>query len=180
VLFDFLKANYANLFYIVNDVVLFSSLFILIKYADDTKRIAKSTQEANLRPVILRSDYLPNWNALKSIGYSMETRAPLRLLEFSILKNIAIDITGYLILDHIKYELLFAHLIPEATEDLGSFQPKWGWMQSGNELSAIFTEDSGQSSNQSNMIVIDYQDIAGNKYRLTQKVNFTQTTTSID
>jgi len=59
---DFLKENYANLFSLLNIFVLIITLCILLRYAYDTKTIAEQTKEANLRPVVLRSGYVTDWN----------------------------------------------------------------------------------------------------------------------
>jgi len=93
----------------INLVVLTATLIVLVWYAYDTHRIANQTIEGNLRPLILRSGFIESWGNIKySIKNGVLEGKPL---EFSILKNIAKDISGYIIINKRKYQLLFANYI---------------------------------------------------------------------
>lgn len=63
---EILKENYANLFSLLNIFVLILTLIILLRYAHDTKLIAEQAKEGNLRPVVLRSGFVSDWNDVKS------------------------------------------------------------------------------------------------------------------
>jgi len=90
-----------------NLFALLLTLAVLVWYAYDTHRIADQTIESNLRPLILRSGFIESWNEIK---FSLEKgKLEGRPLEFSILKNIAKDINGYIIIDNKKYRFLFAN-----------------------------------------------------------------------
>lgn len=92
-----------------NLFALVSTLGVLIWYTYDTHRIANQTVEGNLRPLILRSGFIESWESIK---FSIESGVlGGRLLEFAILKNIAKDISGYIIIDGKKFQLIFANNI---------------------------------------------------------------------
>ncbi len=106
----------------LNLLALLATLMVLIRYAYDTHRIANQTIEGNLRPLILRSGFIESWENVK---FSIETgRLEGKPLEFSILKNIVKDISGYIILNKKKYQLLFANHISgkDAKEELSDLE----------------------------------------------------------
>lgn len=93
----------------LNLLALLATLAVLIWYAYDTHRIADQTIESSLRPLILRSGFIESWESVK---FSIKARGiEGRPLEFSILKNIAKDISGYIIINNKQYQLLFANHI---------------------------------------------------------------------
>lgn len=93
----------------INLLALLSTLVVLVWYAYDTHRIANQTVEVNLRPLILRSGFIESWDGLNfSIENGVLNGIPLG---FSILKNIAKDISGYIIINGKKYKLFFANNI---------------------------------------------------------------------
>ncbi len=97
-----------------NTIVLSLTLVVLIWYAYDTHRIANQSVEANLRSVILRSGWISKWEDIKfRIENGQLNGEPL---QFTILKNIAKDITGYIVLNNKKYELLFANEISQIND----------------------------------------------------------------
>lgn len=154
-------------------VILTITLCFLIWYTIETHRIADQTKESNLRPVILRSGFIENWDKIK---YEFKNNhliegAPL---EFTILKNIATSINGYIIKDGFKFELLFGNEISNVYENQFSFNPKWGWMKANTKVFAIFLRENGEKIQKQNQIVIKYQDIEGNKYFTVEDENFDQ------
>lgn len=97
-----------------NTIVISLTLVVLIWYAYDTHRIANQSVEANLRPVILRSGWISKWEDIKfRIENGQLNGEPL---QFTILKNIAKDISGYIVLNNKKYELLFANEISQIND----------------------------------------------------------------
>ena len=177
-LIDFLKDNYANFFYILNLVVLVLTLVILLRYASDTRRIADQTQETSLRPVILRSGFIANWNLLTPVSTQDSSQPPVvnNPLEFTILKNIAKDITGYIIVNHQKYQLLFGNDISTVDGNRISLQPHWGWMKPDTRLYAVFTNVAIKITSDENRIYVSYRDIEGNSYHTIEDGNFVQST----
>lgn len=93
----------------LNLIALLLTLVVLIWYAYDTHRIANQTIEDSLRPLILRSGFIESWDNIK---FSIENRTLQgEPLKFTILKNIAKDISGHIIINRKKYKLLFANNI---------------------------------------------------------------------
>ena len=99
--------EYSNLYNQFNLLALVLTLGVLFWYAYDTNRIANQTVESNLRPVILRSGWIKNWDDIKFSIKNAELKGePIR---FTILKNIVKDISGHIILNRRKYKLHFAN-----------------------------------------------------------------------
>lgn len=97
-----------------NTLILSLTLGVLIWYAYDTHRIADQSVGANLRPVILRSGWISKWEDVK---FSIKNgQLDGELLQFTILKNIAKDISGYIVLNNKKYRLLFANEISQIND----------------------------------------------------------------
>ncbi|PIT88273.1 MAG: hypothetical protein COU29_03330 [Candidatus Magasanikbacteria bacterium CG10_big_fil_rev_8_21_14_0_10_36_32] len=106
---------------IINIVVIFATFLAIFLYTLETKDLKKiqkkqleHQQESNLRPVILRSGWISKWEDIKfSIKNGQLKGQPL---QFTILKNIAKDISGYIIINKNKYNLLFANEISQINE----------------------------------------------------------------
>lgn len=197
---EFLKENYANLFSLLNIFVLIITLCVLLRYAYDTKLIAEQAKEGNLRPVILRSGYVNGWDDVKSrtikvvpkekidefisrknIKQNMEemkkTNQPVPL-HFVILKNIATDISGFVIVDGYKYTLLFGSEISQTKYDekLSSmaYNSNWGWMKADTIIYALLDARTMVKSNEDNQIFITYKDIEGTSYYTKENKDFSQ------
>ncbi|MBN1585689.1 hypothetical protein JW899_04995 [Candidatus Uhrbacteria bacterium] len=155
-------------------VVLVITLIVLIWYTIETHRIASQTKESNLRPVVLRSGFIENWEKLtfKFENGNLEG-IPLK---FAILKNIATSINGYIIKNGYKFKLLFGNAISKVDENKLSFIPKWGWMKPDGIVYAFFEESGKVESQKPNQIVVNYQDIEGNKYFTVEDDSFDQKT----
>ena len=177
---------YPNLLQFLNFLILGFTLIVLIWYAYDTHRIAGQTLESNLRPVVLRSGYIPNWDSLTfAIQGNTVSGTPIG---FRILKNIAKSISGHIILKNRKYTLLFGNpissitttsAISSSTQQLIAFDSIWGWLAPDNTLSAIFNPTQFQTIDKDNEIYIQYQDIEGNKYFTLEDKNFLSTSGSL-
>lgn len=166
----------------LNLLALLVTLVVLIWYAYDTHRIADQTVEANLRPLILRSGFIESW---ENIRFSTETGIlEGKPIEFSILKNIAKDISGYIVISKKKYQLLFANHISRKDDGIRlvdsykpieyRFEPNWGWMNAGTMISAIFESSKYEEINEDNQIYLIYSDMEGNKYFTRENKNFSQ------
>jgi len=232
----------------LNLLALVITLGVLVWYAYDTHRIANQTIEGNLRPLILRSGFIQSWEDVKfSTNKGILEGKPL---EFSILKNIAKDISGYIVINNKKYRLLFANSISskdikDELSDLEkhilvylygyykvenknlpkkivtiyqnfgikdeeyvgtvtnskyietreeyflltddgirlmdsdkptefSFEPNWGWMNTGTVINAIFESNKYKESKDENQIYLTYSDMEGNKYFTKENKNFSQ------
>lgn len=196
---EILKENYANLFSLLNIIVLIITLVVLLRYAHATKLIAEQTKEGNLRPVVLRSGFVSDWNDVKSRTakiipkeeidklMSHENKKPNieemgksnqpQPLQFAILKNIAIDISGFAIVDGHKYTLVFGNEISQkkyGEQLLASFLPNWGWMKADTQIFAFLEPQSKVKSNEDNQIFINYKDIGGNPYYTKEDRYFSQ------
>jgi hypothetical protein len=204
-MFQFFKKNYANLFSLLNIVVLIVTLFVLFRYADDTKIIAEQTKQGNLRPVVLRSGYLTDWNDVKSKTISKIPKEEIEKLisqknkklntevmaktnqpeplQFTILKNIATNISGFATVDGRKYTLLFANAISQKTYNgkltLTNWNPNWAWMKADTIIYAFLDPLSAVKTNEDNQIFINYKDIEGNSYCTKEDKYFTQKSISL-
>jgi len=199
-LIEFLKENYANLFSLFNIIVLIITLGILLCYASDTKLIAEQAKESNLRPVVLRSGFVVDWNDVRSRTAEYIPKEKIEKLisqenkksnvegtekidqsqplQFTILKNIAVDISGFVIVDGYKYTLVFGNKISqkEYGEQLStvSLLPNWGWMKADTQIFAFLEPKSKVKSNEDNQIFINYKDIEGNSYYTKEDRYFSQ------
>ncbi len=153
------------------------TLVVLVWYAIDTNRIANQTVEANLRPIILRSGYLEKWGDIGRVKNNNLISG--QALQFTIQKNIAKDIKGYVVIDQKKYPLLFGNDISKRTSNPSNetiiFNPNWGWMNVGGLLYAVYDERKFSTVRSKNCIYISYKDIEGNKYFTREDKNFSQT-----
>lgn len=146
---------------------------VLVWYAIDTNRIANQTAAANLRPIILRNGYLESWD-IKPI----ETRSP-KFIEFINHRNIAHDISGFLVLNNKKYPLLFWNETTVEEKDEGfaklSVLKKWGWLPPGAAVKALYSTEKWVETTMSNQIYLEYKDTVGNPYYTLENSEFTQT-----
>ena len=138
-------------------IILWITLVVLIWYTVETHKLAVQSEDANLRPIILRGGYL---KSLEELDYISGISDPLK---FVVLQNIATDISGYLIRGGKKHKLLFGGDITRINETTTSYLPEFGWISSGNSVFAIFKDD-GEDTNLENQIIINYRDIQGGKY----------------
>ncbi len=162
---DILKSNWANLFYILSLALTAITLLVLIQYASDTKILAVQSQEsnlANLRPLIERTGII-DW---KDIKFEVKDNVIIgKPLTFTVLKNVATNINGYII-DGYKYALLFGSSISQVATNTYGYYPAWGWMKPDTDtiLSAVYLDDSKQKTSEPNQIYVSYADIEGNRY----------------
>jgi hypothetical protein len=181
---EYLTSSYDHLFIFINLIAILATLFVLCLYTKATYRMANQSQESNLRPVVLRSGFIRDWNDLAPTfrNANREMTLPGTPIQFTILKNIAMDIMGYIIINHFKYQLLFGNDISKIRADSGSsiailsFEPKWGWMQPNSIVYALFAQDTSEETKEENKIHIDYKDIEGNSYYTIENVHFSQNT----
>ncbi|MDD4990183.1 MAG: hypothetical protein PHW31_02625 [Candidatus Pacebacteria bacterium] len=157
-------------------------VFITAYYAWQTKRtvreISRQTdtqREKDLRPVILRSGIIDSWQKVK-FNWNGSELVEGNPLEFTIAKNIATDISGYIVIDGSKYRLLFYNDISKVGENAYSFLEKWGWMKPDSKLFAVYKEDNKEKTIESNRIYLYYKDIEGNKYFTVEDSSFSQKT----
>ena len=181
---EYLTSGYDHLFVFANLIAILATLLVLCKYTIDTNKMANQMQESNLRPVILRSGFIRNWSDLAPTFRNPNHEVTLAgtQIQFRILKNIAMDISGYIVVDHRKYQLLFGNDISKLHTDPGlnvamiSFEPSWGWMQPNYSVYALFIQDSSEETKEENNIYIKYKDIEGNSYYTLENVHFSQRT----
>ena len=150
-----------------------ATLIVLVWYAYDTHRIADQTIEANLRPVILRSGYIHSWKDIK-FEYRDNKIENGKPIQFTILKNIAKDIQGYIIIDGYKYRLLFGNEISKVSEEGSWLSQTWGWMKPETSIYAAFLDKNKEKAKEKNKIYIEYKDIEDNTYFTIEDENFCQ------
>lgn len=154
-----------------NLIILAITLGFLIWYTIETSRMSAQAKHTNLRPVILRTGFIQSW---ETIGCEIKKAKPKGdLLELLVLKNIATSISGYIVINGIKFELLFGNKITQTEKEL-KLLPKWGWMKADCVIYAGFVGTNGQSVKEATQIVIQYQDIEGNHYYTVESEHFDQ------
>ena len=168
--------KYPNLYNQFNILALVLTLGVLIWYAYDTHRIANQTIESNLRPIVLRNGLNIEWR-FKSIDNDMPD---IPFLELVNLKNIAMNISGHIIIKGKKYNLLFGlkyndnNLNQQAIKFINSQQ--WQWLPSNTQLFASFDKNKFSNVKDNNEIYLMYQDIEGNSYFTKEDSNYLQVT----
>jgi len=164
----------------LNLMILTVTLLVLVYYAMDTHRIADQTAENALRPVVLRSGFL-TWEDVRQL---LETQEPKKPIQFTILKNIATDIQGYVVFNRRKHALLFGGDISEIPLNVEvrltspnavarRYVPQWTWTKPDVMLFAVAEPDS-DSSDEENSLFIQYRDISGNPYYTEEDKDFRQ------
>lgn len=162
-----------------NGIILFTTLIVLLWYAYDTHRIANQTIESSLRPVILRTGQILDWKVL-SLEDMKKAKNFNPTLEFTNNKNIATDISGYMILDDKRYDLVFTNnvrgtIINDAFKTEVVYNLKWSWLPSGGNLLASYDKDKFTETTEKNQIYLLYKDIEGNQYLTKEDENFYST-----
>ncbi|MFA6415047.1 MAG: hypothetical protein WC217_03060 [Candidatus Paceibacterota bacterium] len=143
--------------------------FIAITWtAIETRRMANEAIESNLRPLILRAGQLVDWKIL-SIEDMKKAANSEPTLEFTNLKNTATEITGYVIIGHKKYPLLFngnvrGSVIKDGDATKVVYNAKWSWLPQGGMLVATYDAEKYETTNEENQIYLSYKDIQGNAY----------------
>lgn len=170
---NYLEINFTLLIQLLTLVVSVITGMALLLYVFDTNRIANQTIDSNLRPVMLRSGFINLWEDIKFKYDKDEAIKDGKLLQFSIWKNIAKDIKGYIILDGYKYDLLFGNDISKVGEKDIKLTQKWGWMKPESVIYAAHAK-KGKKTTLKNQIYVEYKDIENNEYYTTEDENFSQ------
>lgn len=138
-------------------------------------RLKDIQQDTSLRPIILRSSNI-SWDILQPLADRPDKKIfsykKDEFLEFTILKNIATEIEGKIILNGEAYRLHFFNDLNQIQRDKIACEEKWGWVQPDTKLYAFFTEQDKEKSTEENKIVLEYKDINGNKYSTIENKNF--------
>jgi hypothetical protein len=147
--------------------VLTLTLLFLSITTSDTRRIANQTVESAIRPVILRSGQIVGWNIVSLEDIGIKNLSPT--LEFTNQRNIATDITGYVILSNKKYPLVFrgdvrGSVIVTSGHKTVVYNDKWSWLPEGGILEATYKSKEFSETKEKNQIHLSYKDLEGNKY----------------
>jgi hypothetical protein len=156
-------------------IVLAITLAVVVKYAIDTNRIARSTEEAHLRPVILRSGFLASWDELTPWnGVDPKLRgASFSFVEFTILRHIATQISGHAIVNGFRFPLYFGNDISQRGPQF-FLNRSWAWMKADTKLFAMIRQEDAIADNLPNEIRIHYSDITGTPYVSLETADFQQ------
>ncbi len=138
------------------------------RIADDTNRLAKQTIDSALKPTILRGGNFSAWDV--AIFSVKNNKIIGEKIQFTNLKNIALDIRGYYIANKKQYALLFCSL-----GDNNPCYPSWTWLNQNDKISALYHPNQSTATTSENGIYLEYKDTDGNKYYTQQKEDFTQT-----
>lgn len=158
--------------------VLWFTAYAIFRYTKETYWLKKINQklldhqrENSLRPIILRSGIIKDWSKVQYKIIDNQIHGGT-ILKFSVLKNIAQSITGYIIINNKKYQLLFASE-DSRIHKLIYYFPNWEWIKPDNILYAIH-KGEGEYTGEKNKIFISYKDIEGNEYHTVEDRNFLQ------
>lgn len=148
--------------------ILTLTLFFLTISTFDGRRIANQTVESAIRPIILRSGQMVGWNIV-SLEDITSTKNFSPTLEFTNQKNIATDITGYVVLSNKRYPLVFHGDVRGSVTENGKnktviFNDKWAWLPQGGVLLAAYKSGEFVETKEKNQIHLSYKDVEGNKY----------------
>lgn len=149
----------------------------------ETRRIANQTLEDSLRPLILRSGVLINWEiqSKKDIE-SLADYSSVRLLEFVNHKNVATNLSGSVVLDGKQFPLFFTNSLAQKTDEnitnMNVFK-RWAWLPENGTVQAIYDSDIFTEVEKENQILLEYKDINGNSYYTKEDKNFSQTSNAV-
>lgn len=163
----------------IGDFILFVTAAFLVATTYETRKMRIQTRQSELRPVILRHGYISDWNEIKFTFNKDKQFFEGKPLEFKVVKGIATDIFGYIILNKKKYPLLFGSEISRTSDESYFYNEKWGWLESGSRLFAMYKNEDGKSTLFDNRIYIGYRDIEGKEYYSIEYADFTQESFSI-
>ena len=160
----------------INVIILIITFIAITWTAIETRRIANETIRLNLKPLIFRSGQIVGWKIL-SLEDMKQANNLQPTLEFTNLKNTATDITGYIILDNKKYNLVFNGNVRGANlENNGVmkaiYNVKWSWLPQNGGLLATYEKNKFEISEKKNQIYLLYKDIQGNSYYSSEDENF--------
>ncbi len=165
---------FANLFHaifghtlVMNDFIILVTAGFLMATLYETKETNRKAKEKEIRPIILRDGFIYNWSQL---NFSIiDNKLQGEPLKFSVLKNIAANISGEIRISGKKYDLLFSHEITRNDEKL-AFLPCWkGWIKEGEFIYAIFMSDNSvQDTKVGDGLTVFYSDIEGKRYKTTE------------
>lgn len=156
-----------------SDFILLITAAFILAYTYETQKMKEQVKENDLRPTILRSGFIENWDKI-NFEFSGEKLISGKPIEFKILKGIATDIGGYVVINRHKYKLLFGNDIAKIDEQKISFLPSWGWMGPNSFIYGVFKKDDNNKVLDTNKIVLFYKDIEGNEYTTIEDENFSQ------
>jgi len=165
---------------LIPSIVLWFTAIVVMQYTKETywlKNISqkdlKHKREQGLRPIILRGGYFTDWGSV-NFGIKNGRLVSGTPLSFTIFKQIATDINGYIVIDGYRYLLLFANKITEVEHNKFIFMPKWGWMKPNARIYAIYDKKDKEKVGEENKIYINYNDVEGNGYYTVEDKNFSQ------
>lgn len=142
------------------------TLLFLFVYTYDTRRLVNLSEREAIRPILLRSGYHEwDFNSLEKINGHSGAKPNLK---FEVLKSVALDISGFLIMDKKKYRLHFGNEVAKSQNtvfEMLRFIPKWGWLPIDGCLDAVYMQSDFEECQDSNGIIIYFSDISGNKYK---------------
>jgi hypothetical protein len=162
----------------LNIIILSFTALALVWTTIDSKRNFVDTQLNNLRPVILRSGYI-NYTEVQFLEDINKQNDP-QFIEFINYKNIAKDLSGYIIIKNRKYELLFQNditqkIIPDEKQTVRiGLLKQWGWLPVDGKIFALPRKEGSKEINEKNQIYITYKDIEGNSYFTKENENYSQ------
>jgi hypothetical protein len=159
----------------LSDYVLLMTAGLVAAYAYETHKMTEQMKENDLRPVILRKGFIENWDTLK-FTFDGQKLVSGTLIEFKILRGIAIDISGCIVVGGYKYKLLFTNDVVKIGENTHSLTESLGWMSPETPVYALYRDEEKKKAlnDEGNKILLFYRDIEGREYSTIEDKDFIQ------
>jgi len=143
-------------------VVLIWNTQVLVKNTQIVDEGVIKTLRQNLRPVIEHQYSLGS--SVDSYWAQLETGSTT-YMSLGVYNNIATNITGYIIVNHKKFQLSFTKSYPgvECAKENDFVGPMF-WATALSKLCAYPIKEISKNTDEENEICIQYQDVDGNKY----------------
>ncbi len=153
---------------VLNTLTILIAIFVGISQIAINKNLAELHVQAYLRPVILRYGE-KELISYKPIGeetedYTNKQFQNEHFIGFEVLKNIATEVTGKIVINRKKYRLHFFERPDSVEKHKIECEAQWGWVKPGNKLFAFYSELDYEPTKEKNHLLLDYKDIQGNSY----------------
>lgn len=157
----------------INDFMLIVTAAFVVASTYEAKKMRLQARETDLRVVVLRQGFIGDWNELKIV---MENQKLIsgKPVEFKVVKGVAVDLRGWVVIDKKKYKLHFGNNISNLGDGMAAFCEKWGWLEEGAVVLAIHVSDNYDSDLGENRIILNYANIEGKKYCTIEHEDFSQ------
>ncbi len=168
-------------------LIVFLGTLFSIYFSRETLKYAF---DKDMKPVLLREGFLNGFSSVPIVDASKPINLDM-LPAMLAAQNIATSISGRIVIDGVRYKLLFATMLRKISYDKdGKFievpllaegrfrfsppQPRWSWIPQGERLFFMADQSSRAETREKNLIEIDYSSASGQKFRFVEDESFSQ------